>query len=387
MIYLRRKTDKLLLFLYLFFDNYSGPCKFAGKQLPIFDTIHTDKREKAMKNKITIYDIAKTAGVSTASVSRMIHQPASVTENTRKKILSAFSYYNMAPEDLSTRRKTEGESARTHRDAQTVLISVPTMDNLFYNEVLYGIRDYLDNCQYHIVTSTEIPSDDTILDYLNWCDSLRISGIITMHPMAETTMRLLKAAYPLVQCSEYNPFYQSIPYVSVDDHAVSKIALAHLIRLGCKRIAFFSSSYEYRYVQNRYRAYKAILAQNNMPLRPEYVIQVSSFSYDKIFTAAKQYFSLPEPPDAVFAVSDKHANAVVRAGQETGFRIPDDVRVLGFDDTLYATLSTPAISTIAQPRRKLGIESARLIIDMIKNPDQKPQSLLLPTELILRDST
>lgn len=340
-----------------------------------------------MKKRVTIYDIAETAGVSPATVSRMIHQPDIVTEKTRNRILDAFSFHQIRPEDLSSRSRSAGFQRKINSPAApAILVCLPSWNNPFYDDILEGISDYLEQEHSHMIVTREIPQRSAMFSFFNYCASLQIAGIIMMYPLSEDILRQLHSAYPVVQCSEYNPFYTKVPYVSIDDYAISKSAIAHLIGAGCKKIAFFSSPYDYRYVQNRYRAYKEMLAGNGMAVRPEYVVQVSDFSYPRILAAAQHFFRLPDPPDAIFSTSDKHAHAAVRAGVSMGFSIPEDIRIFGFDNTMYADLSSPSISTIEQPRRDLGTQSARMVLSMIRNPSAQIKSLLLPTKLVIRES-
>ncbi len=340
-----------------------------------------------MEKRTTIYDIAHTAGVSPATVSRMIHRPDLVAEGTRQKILQAFSDHRITPEDLATRKKTVPTTRQGAGTGQNILISVPSLENPFYHEIINAVCDYFHAEHYQTVISTEVPSRESMPSFLNNCSTLQIAGIILMYPMQEDSLRRLHAAYPLVQCSEYNPFYQEVPYVSIDDYGITRAALLYLVRAGCQKIGFFSAPFEFRFVQNRYRAYCSVLSDNHLKIRSDYVVQAADFSYERILAAAKQFYCLPDPPDAVFAVSDEHAHAVIRAGKMLGFRIPEDVRVFGFDDTLYATLSTPAISTVAQPRRELGMESARILLELIRHPDIPQESRLLPAGLKIREST
>lgn len=341
-----------------------------------------------MNGKVTIYDIAKTAGVSPATVSRMIHQPGVVTKKTRDKILKAFEFHEISPEDLGTKkRSTAASSIKKTSQESTILVCIPTWNNPFYDDILGGIKDFLSHAHCHMVVTLEIPERSTISSFLNYCASLQISGIIVMYTLSEDVLRQLNAAYPVVQCSEYNPFLKNIPYVSIDDYSITKIAIAHLINEGCKKIAFFSSSYDYRHVQSRYRAYRSMLTGNGLAVRPEYVVQVADFSYNRILAAANHFFQLTDPPDAIFATSDKHAHAVIKAGQALGFRIPEDIKVFGFDNTMYASLSTPTISTISQPRRELGMQSAKLLLSLIRNPYEQVKPILLPSKLVIQEST
>lgn len=341
-----------------------------------------------MNGKVTIYDIAKTAGVSPATVSRMIHQPNVVTKKTRDKILKAFEFHEISPEDLRTKkRSTAASSIKKTSQESTILVCIPTWNNPFYDDILGGIKDFLSHAHCHMVVTLEIPERSTISSFLNYCASLQISGIIVMYALSEDVLRQLNAAYPVVQCSEYNPFLKNIPYVSIDDYSITKIAIAHLINKGCNKIAFFSSSYDYRHVQSRYRAYRSMLTGNGLAVRPEYVVQVADFSYNRILAAANHFFQLADPPDAIFATSDKHAHAVIKAGLAQGFRIPEDIKVFGFDNTMYASLSTPTISTISQPRRELGMQSAKLLLSLIRNPYEQVKPILLPSKLVIQEST
>lgn len=341
-----------------------------------------------MSKNVTIYDIAKTAGVSPATVSRMINQPHIVTEKTRLRIMAAFDENGITPEDLATKRKTaSGAQRRSGNKSQNILVCIPNWDNPFYDDILTSIEECLFRMQHHMIVNSQIPNRSTMAGFINYCNSLQISGIILMYPLSEDLLRQLSTAFPVVQCSEYNPFNQHIPYVSIDDYTITKAAIAHLINTGCKNIAFFSSSYEYRYVQDRYRAYKTMLSGNGIQVRPEYVVQVADFSYNRILNTAHHFFQLPEPPDAIFATSDKHAHAAIKAGQSMGFRIPEDVKVFGFDNTSYSFLSTPTISTVVQPRTELGIESVKLLLRIIEDPYAEQKPILLPTELLIREST
>lgn len=341
-----------------------------------------------MTKKATIYDIAATAGVSPATVSRMIHQPNLVTATTREKILDAFSFHNLKPEDLAIKKKTvKSSTTSTVSHSRTVLICIPSYNNLFYDDILIGMENYLKQFHYHMIVSSEIPQRNTVSNFINYYSNLNIAGLIIMYPLPEDILRQLHSVFPIVQCSEYNPLYKSAPYVSIDDYSITKNAVAHLLRAGCKKIGFFSASFDYRYVQDRYRAYRSTLFSNGLPVCPEYVIQVSRYSYEHLLEGAFRMFQSGNHPDAVFATSDMHAHAIVNAAQHSGIHIPEDLKVFGFDNTTYSILSSPSISTIAQPRTALGETSAELLLKMISKPSAVFDSVLLPAQIILREST
>ncbi len=341
-----------------------------------------------MAQKTTIYDIAKAASVSAATVSRFIHSPEIVSEKAKQKIQKAFTQLGIEPEDLSVKEKKDpAQTIRTTPSAACIMVCIPQWNNPFYDSILEGIQEYLQLHNYHMIVCGESPRKNTVDEFLETCMSLQVKGLILSDYMPEEVLRQIYARYPLVQCSEYNSFCPDIPHIVVDDYTTSKLAVASLINKGCKKLGFFSAPYEYRYVQQRFRAFKTVLDSNEIELHSEYIIQVADFSYQRILSAARNFFRLPDPPDGIFAVSDKHAHAVVKAASEAGIRMPKELKVIGVDDTMYAALSTPTISTIAQPRREIGVESARLLLTQIEHPKEPVESVMLTSELVFREST
>lgn len=341
-----------------------------------------------MDKKTTIYDIAKIANVSPATVSRVIHDPDCVKETTRQKVWKAFQTAGTTPELLSF-RKTVSKQKKTAGipHVPTILVCLPGWDNPFYHDVLDGLQAYLHASGYEALICTPSLNANRVHEFLEFAASAQASGLITMIQLSADILYRLKSHYPLVQCSEYNPLCPTIPSVSVDDYTISREAVTWLVEHGGKNIGFFTAPYQNRYVQNRFLAYQDVLRDSGRVMQPEYVLQVSDFSYDRILAAADRFFMMPEPPDCIFAVSDKHAHAIIKAAQHNGFRVPDDMRVIGFDDTMYATLSTPTITTVRQPRRELGSESARLLLSAIQGKTVQEQNLLLPTKIMWREST
>lgn len=341
-----------------------------------------------MGKRITIYDIAVAAGVSPASVSRMIHQPNLVTAATREKILNAFDFHGIKPEDLATKKKrSKSMTAFAASNSRAILVCIPLWSNPFYDDILIGIESYLNLHHYHMIVMKEMPQRNTISDFINYCSNLNIAGMIIMYSIAEDLLRQLRSVFPIIQCSEYNPLYKSVPYVSIDDYSITKTAIAHLIRTGCTQIGFFSDSFNYRFVQDRYRAYKSVLFSNGLSVQPEHIIQISGYSYEHLLEGASRLFRLQDLPDAVFCTSDMHAHAMINSAQRSGIRVPEDLKVFGFDDTTYSTLSSPTISTIEQPRLALGSTSAELLLQMIDKPSGVFDPVILPTKIILREST
>ncbi len=341
-----------------------------------------------MSKKITIYDIATTAGVSPATVSRMIHQPNLVTTATREKILEAFDFHGIKPENLAIKKKAaRSMTASTASNSRAILVCIPNWNNPFYEGILIGIENCLKQNHYHMVVTSEIPQRNTISSFINYCSNLHIAGLIIMYSLSEDLLRQLRSVFPIVQCSEYNPLYKPVPYVSIDDYSITQRAIAYLIKAGCKRIGFFSASFDYQHVQNCYRAYKSMLLSSGLSVYPDYTIQVFGYSYEHFLEKAYDLLRLQLLPDAVFCTSDMHAHALINAAPRSGIRVPEDLKVFGFDNTTYSTLSTPTISTIEQPCLDLGTQSAQLLLKMFEKSSGIFDSIILPAQIILREST
>lgn len=340
-----------------------------------------------MEKRKTIYDIAKLADVSPASVSRAIHQPEHVSESTKQKIWNAFATLKISPEDLSFKATVKNPPHTPAAHTSNVLVCIPGFSNPFYDNILEGIQDQLRQASYNMLVYGMPLTKHNIHPFLEMASAMHPDGLIITDQLTEDILQRLNAYYPLVQCSEYNAACPKISYVTIDDYTITEKAIYHLVQKGCKNIGFFSSPYRHHYVQNRYMAYKAVLSEANLHFHPEYIMQVADFSYERILAAARRFFMADNFPDAIFAVSDKHAHALVKAALASGLRVPEDVKIIGFDDTMYATLSTPTITTIAQPRRELGAESAQILLDKIKQPKNPAVSRILPSKIIFREST
>lgn len=340
-----------------------------------------------MRGKLTIYDIAKIAGVSPATVSRVIHRADYVREGTKQKVWKAFDDAGITPDMLAFKPDSAKKISETNSRVPVILACIPALNNPFYTDVLDGIIACTQDFGFKTIVCTEVPDNYHLEQFLEFCATLQIFGIILCVRLSEDVLYKLSAVYPLVQCSDYNPICKNIPYVNVDDYTVAREAVAWLARANCKNIGFFSAPRHFQFVQNRYRAYKTALKEAGLKETPENVIMVADFSYERILAAAKTFFQTKKPPDGIFAVSDAHAHAIIKASWEFGIKIPDDLKVIGFDNTMYAILSTPTITTISQPRRQLGMESARLLLEMIKNPSEHPESVTLPTQILWRETT
>ncbi|MCD8156637.1 MAG: LacI family transcriptional regulator [Clostridiales bacterium] len=341
-----------------------------------------------MSSRTTIYDIAKIAGVSTATVSRVIHHPETVAAATREKVHAAFDAAHIAPEQLDLRRpRSRAVPEKNRRRLPTVLVYFPVWDSTFFDGILNTMRVTLKENGYFMLIYSDVIDDKSVEFFLNLANDYQISGVLSLYKLPKNIMDQVTARYPVVQCSDYNASCPNVPYVTIDDYSYAFAAVRRLLDSGCRRIGFFSIPFYLQYTMNRYEATKAALQNNGMELLEADVITCSDFDYQRLLSAAMRFFHETDHPDGIFCTSDQLANAVVNAAGRSGIRVPEQVKVIGFDDTSYAICSSPAITTVRQPREELGREAVFLLLRMIESPYAAHSSVILPAEIVFREST
>jgi DNA-binding LacI/PurR family transcriptional regulator len=161
----------------------------------------------------------------------------------------------------------------------------------------------------------------------------------------------------------------------------------YLISLGRKKIALLNFSLEFPFALYREQGYHEALAAAGLPQNSAWVSHLYSIDYQLAYSNALHILSLPELPDACFAVSDVYALAMIHAAKKKGIRVPEDISVVGFDNIALASMTDPSITTIAQPGTQMGYHAGELLIEKINNPETRQKRVILNTELIVREST
>ena len=189
-----------------------------------------------------------------------------------------------------------------------------------------------------------------------------------------------------MQCAEYNE-ESALPYVGVDDFAAARNATETLIRRGRRRIALINGPDRYKYARHRYLGYADALRHAGLTVDGALVANVTEMGFDSSLAVARQMLLASERPDAILAASDMYAAAVVKAATSEGIRIPDDLALIGFDNTYISQMSHPSVAAVSLPRFQLGYMACEVLSERIMNPaSDEPRHFLLETELVLRDS-
>lgn len=327
---------------------------------------------------VTIGEVARSAGVSVATVSRVLNDSSSVKPDTAERVRRTIEELRYVP-NLSARNLRRNES-------RVILALAPNFTNPYYAHILAGIADEANALGYSMLncTATEAGKERRILSMLT---EHRADGAIILACNEDyASLPEYAAAYPIVQCCEYIPDLPS-PSISIDNYAAARESVDYLLSLGHRRIGTISSVNNYISTAQRLRGYEDALRAAGIEPRSEYAAYATAdYSFQSGMEGARGLLSLPEPPTALFCISDILALSAIAAAEELGKSVPGDLTVMGFDDVDYTTMFHPYLTTVAQPCYDLGRESMKLCAEMINTGTLTGGEIFLPHRLIERES-
>lgn len=333
----------------------------------------------------TIKDIARESGVSTATVSYVLNNgPRNVEPQTRARVLTAMKRLHYHPSTVAR------GLARKRLDTLGVVLGNPEpnlVTNPYYSAVLDGI----------IRAATALKQNVTLYTGLEWqgeAESLpafldrRVDGLLLMHPNEEMVEAL---ANTQMQCVLINRTTGNarVTSVDIDNRAAAAEAVAHLLHLGHRRIGVVGGHSHSIDQSARVEGYRAALDAAGIAFDAA-LVRNGYFHPDWGREGMRQMLSLSEKPTAIFCGNDLIAAGVYQTAEENGLRIPDDLSVVGFDDTMPSTHLRPPLTTVHQPLGEIGSTATRLLVEKISaaSPESvEVKKIILPTELIVRGST
>jgi LacI family transcriptional regulator len=329
---------------------------------------------------LTLEDIARLSGVSRSTVSRVINDEPNVREGTRQKVLDVIHDINFQP-NLAARGLAVGKTGVIGLLIPTTVAAIFTEP--FFPLLIQGVSTACNACDYSMMLWLAEPEYErrTITRILY---SGLVDGVIVSSAQINDTIiqSLADNNVPFVLIGRH-PTIEHYSYVDVDNRVSAYQAVMHLLRLGRQRVAMITGPQNTVPGIERYKGYQDALRERSLHLDPDLIIMGD-------FTEACGYAGmqrlLPHRPDAVFAASDAMALGVIRAAREAGLQLPQDLAVIGFDDIPQASQAMPTLTTIRQTIQRLGTTAAETLIDMIETSAEPPRHLILPTELIIRES-
>jgi len=330
--------------------------------------------------KIRIEDIAKSAGVSNATVSRVLNSKRLVSQDTYEKVITAMDHLGY---DHSNGINTFSNKMHIN---DMIILTLPSINNPFYNKIAMGVQNAAQRYGYYTLLYNTFLEDGELERFIKLIKMNNIAGVITLNNLSAPTVSKIASIAPLVQCCEFCEELD-FSYVSIDDYQATKTALQHLIDRGRRKIAFLNGSLSFKYARHRQRGYLEFLQENNLEFCEDWVVQLFDIDFDIAVASATQLLSNDNKPDAIFCTSDILASAAIKVANKLGLNVPNDLMVIGFDNVDISIMSNPTITTINQPKVQLGYLACELLFEQIKDPDSQKKHLLLNTELIVREST
>lgn len=328
----------------------------------------------------TIEDVARKAGVSVATVSRVLNGNDNVRANTMERVQKAIEALDYVP-NLAARNLRRNES-------MAAMLVAPNFTNPFYSHILAGIGDSAQELGYSVFICNTADADVIRGMIDNNVKNHRTDGVILMASAHDASWLVDYAKdIPIVQCCEYAED-APLPHVAIDNYRAAYEAVEYLLNLGHRRIATLSATNNYISTKLRLMGYRDALLAAGITPREEYCVKAApDYSYGSGYVLANKLFSVEERPSAVFCVSDILALSVIAAAGDRGLSVPGDVSVMGFDDVDYTTMFHPHLSTVKQPCYEMGRRGMQLLHDYKAEFPRIPSVAPMPHELVIREST
>ena len=331
---------------------------------------------------VTIRDVAKKAGVGLGTVSRVLNKSPQVSDGTRQRVLDVIDELDYSPSPIA-RRLSLG---KTH----TIAAIIPFFTRPAAVERLRGVANTLAGTEYDLIVFNVETLDSRDVAFNELVRRERVDGVLLISlPLAEADLeRFKKSGIPLVIIDVNELSLNGFNQILVDDIAGGRKAVEYLFELGHQRIGYISDPLEdpFHFTASRARFEGYCKAHNDaeIPVMPELHQHGEHGRYEARRLAAEM-LSLPERPTAIFAASDTQAIGVMEAARERGFRVPRDLSVIGYDDIELA--EHLGLTTIQQLLFESGQKGVELLLAVIADAGRKPTSEILPTELVIRNTS
>jgi LacI family transcriptional regulator len=336
---------------------------------------------------VTIYEVAKQAGVGIGTVSRALNDSPKVSPQTRARVLKVIKALNYQPHALAqglARKKTH-----------TLAILIPFFTGYFYVELLKGIQQAAAEHKYDLILYCidDLSKKDTYLKRA--LQQRRVDGVLLISlSISESYAKEFKRReLPLVFVDAFHPDFDSI---TVNDQDGAYAAVRHLIQLGHKRVAMITGHLESTPAQHRLSGYKRALAEARITSPARMIVSSDALSGEAAavndgFNKEAGYFAMQnllarngERPSAVFVASDVQAIGAMKAVRESGLRVPEDIAIVGFDDIELA--SYVGLTTVRQPMFQMGKQGVERLMALMEDPSLPRQHVRIQTELQVRES-
>lgn len=336
------------------------------------------------KKNITIYDIAREAGVSPATVSRVLTNNANVRREKKEKVQAIIDKYNFKPNAL----------AKGLSDTKSKVIGFITADvrNPFYAAVYVACENAAKERGYRVLLCNSFGESEREIEQLHMLMQQRVDAIIQLGGRADdviTDSRFKEEAGKIIPTIPMvvNGKIDDTDAISVriDAHEGCSLLMEHLIQLGHTKIALVGGRLDVISTFEKFETYKSVLAKHNIPFRDEYIVS-GQYDQDTGYYGVKKLLGLKEMPTAIIAINDFAATGVVRGIQEIGLKIPEDISVVSYDNTYITDLLVPRLTGIDYGYAVFGEKLVEAAIMAVEG-ENRPENMLVAPRLMVKESS
>ncbi|MGE8206294.1 catabolite control protein A [Heyndrickxia sp. NPDC080065] len=329
---------------------------------------------------ITIYDVAREANVSMATVSRVVNGNPNVKPATRKKVNEVIERLGYRPNAVAR--------GLASKKTTTVGVIIPDISNIFFAELARGIEDIATMYKYNIILSNSDQNKEKELHLLNTMLGKQVDGIVFMggNITEEHVVEFERSPVPIVLAGSVEPF-NKIPSVNINYRQATYDAITEFIEREHKHIAFvIGPKHDPINSEQKLEGYKEALEKAGIPYNEEYVIE-GDYTYDSGIEAWQKLSTLPNRPTAILVGNDEMALGVIHGAQDEGITIPDQVEVITSDNTRLALMVRPQLTSVIQPLYDMGAVAMRLLTKYMNKEKVSENIVILPHRIEHRSST
>lgn len=327
----------------------------------------------------TIYDVARLAGVSTATVSRALNGTAQIAPSTRAAIDAAVEQLGYRPNSIARSLVT--------KSTQTIALLLPDISNPFYAGLVGGIQAYALSHDHTMLLCTTEGDPEREEQYLQLLRDKQVDGALVdgLVLPPDRIARFVRDGFPIV-CLDRDIDSSAIPLVQVDNRLGGRLATEHLLALGHTRIAHVTGARTLHISDDRLDGYRDALRDAGIEAHPS-LVEPGTFTEEGGYLAAKALLEREPRLTAIFAANDLSAVGVLNALAEAEHYVPEDVSVVGFDDLRLAAYTSPPLTTVRQPAEAIARLATELLIGLTRGEEVRPMKHVLAPTLVERGST
>ncbi|MBB6637635.1 LacI family DNA-binding transcriptional regulator [Cohnella thailandensis] len=334
------------------------------------------------KDHVTLKDIARIAGVSTATASLALSGDSRVNVKTRRAVEEVAKRLKYVPNEI-------GRSLRAKK-AETIALIFPNTTHFafshpYFVQLLEGITEVLVENSFHLLLSTAPSEADEAAAYDKILRNRRADGII-LWPASirdRNIQRIVESGYPVVYLGKWH--HDEVVTVEREEFGGAYKATEHLIKQGRRKLVMISGPLDYQVSIERVEGFKRALQDHQILFEPWMVVE-KDFSMEAGVEAANELLESGHRFDGIFAANDRMAIGAMKGLQQAGITIPGDVAVVGCDNIEMAAMTSPTLTTIDQPMREIGAIAARKLIALLNREDIGEKQTVVPSQLIIRES-